>query len=133
MKKLKKNRIVLLINIGLLAILFIITGIIANKKEKKFEYELSIKLKEFPELDIYDSISGVVKSKNPFKGIVFINLSNTDKFHIERSVNYQYNPPEIYDFIEVSDSLYKDKNNDTLFVFKNGKKYYFILGEIINK
>lgn len=40
-------------------------------------------------------------------------------------INLNHNPTDLSYFLEKGDLLIKNKNSDTLFIFRNNKKYYF--------
>lgn len=41
------------------------------------------------------------------------------------AINLNYSPSDLGYFLEIGDSLFKNKNSDTLYIFRNNKKYYF--------
>tara|TARA_B110000114_G_C14808675_1_gene283802 strand:+ start:74 stop:532 length:459 start_codon:yes stop_codon:yes gene_type:complete len=63
------------------------------------------------------------------KGNTYLLLTNRDnKYRIENSRNYTYEPAFLYDFIEENDRVIKNKCSDTIYVERNSKKYHFLIG-----
>jgi hypothetical protein len=95
---------------------------------------------EYPLLDdIYEdsiAVSGVV-IQNQFYTRAYksyhITLSNGKKFALWTARNYLYTPNTLVKFLQINDSVYKPIKTDSLYVYRDGKEYYFILGKIINR
>lgn len=85
---------------------------------------------------IKDEIKGRVLSNKQSRGWVgtyAINLSNNVKFSLSGSTidkNYKYKNKNLMD-ISVGDSVYKAQYSDTVYVFRNNKEFYYVIGEII--
>ncbi|GAB6013083.1 hypothetical protein [Viscerimonas tarda] len=102
--------------------------------------EAETKKEEYPLLDyVKDSIglNGVV-TMNSFYSRGYkshhIELSNGTKFALwGGTINYLYEPFGLSYFLQVNDSIYKPTHTDSVYVYRDGKEYYFILGKIINK
>lgn len=63
------------------------------------------------------------------KGNTYLLLTNNDnRYRIENSRNYSYEPPFLYDFIKENDRVIKNKCSDTIYVKRNSKKYHFLIG-----
>lgn len=69
------------------------------------------------------------------KGAFLIELSNGIKIALAGgTINYLYgNQFDLMSFVEIGDSISKSGNSDSIFIYRNNIKYYFILGEILNK
>ncbi|NOU60942.1 hypothetical protein [Marinifilum caeruleilacunae] len=70
---------------------------------------------------------GKVEDINVDRGWVTIVLKNDESFSIRSSANNNYNPRLLSRFLRINDSIYKPSNSDTLYVFKEKRKYYFIM------
>ena len=72
-----------------------------------------------------------------YKGTYLVDLDNDIKFLIgTRTTNYEYRWPYLYDFLSVGDSIYHPKGRgkgSAFYVYRDGKTYFFKLGESINK
>lgn len=85
---------------------------------------------------IKDEIKGRVLSNKQSRGWVgtyAINLSNNVKFSLSGSTineNYKYKNKNLMD-IAVGDSVYKAQYSDTVYVFRNNKEFYYVIGKII--
>lgn len=86
------------------------------------------------------SINGVIIKKNLSlnrynKGSYMMELSNGVKFALYgTSRNYEYEPePDLNRFVKVGDSISAQVKSDSIFVYRDNQKYYFIFGKIINK
>lgn len=66
-------------------------------------------------------------------GFTYIELTNSKKIALQPSRNGIYKNNFIGDFIQVGDYLKKQPHSDTLFIERDQKQYYFILGKIINE
>lgn len=105
----------------------------SENKVKKHEEQ------EYPWLDKDMGVRGVVieakLSKRPERGIYIISLNDGVKFSAYKDTrNYDYDRGE-YDFyycLNIGDSIFKDKDSDSIFIFKKDKSYYYIYGKTIN-
>lgn len=88
---------------------------------------------KYPLCDFQDELSGIVQKVRPNRGTIYFDLANSKQFSTVESYNYDYSPFAIDEFIETGDSIFKPKNSDTLYIYRNNDKYYFVLGEFINK
>lgn len=99
--------------------------------------EIKSQYKEYPSLDEYNNklIKGTVsKIKKYYRGSKFVDLSNGTRFDLFGvHINYLYDKHDLYYFLQVKDSVYKDTNSDTLFIYRDDKKYYFKIGKAINE
>ncbi|UBM61167.1 hypothetical protein LA303_06965 [Candidatus Sulfidibacterium hydrothermale] len=99
-----------------------------------FESEhINLLNKEYVHVETQGKIDGVIHSIKSRKGGIYVALSNNIKVQLPPSCNYSYEKSYIDNFLRRGDLLFKPKNSDTLYVFRNGQKYYFVLGKFINK
>jgi hypothetical protein len=79
-------------------------------------------------------IGGRVEYFDSDRGAVFLRLKgDTVEYAFRSSYNYDYNPYSIENFLQINDSILKTRNSDTIYIYRDTIKYYFIIGEIINK
>ena len=99
-----------------------------NKKNRLIEEYPSIK-------DINKELKSKVVHKqiSPFfSGTYLFHLSNGDKFSLanqERNYQYEKLHSNLMRMLSVGDSIYKPKNTDSIYVFRNKSRYYFIAEE----
>lgn len=74
-----------------------------------------------------DSLNGIVKYRISNKGTVVVRFENNFEYQIPASVNDNYHPSFIDNFISVYDSIYKHPFSDTVFVERDDKTYFFII------
>ena len=111
-------------------ILPIITLVLMLTLQSKYIASLN---REYSNIETHDEIDGVIHSMKSRKGGVYITLGNDMKVQLPPSCNYLYKKIFLDDFLREGDQIHKQKGNDTLFVYRNGQEYYFVLGEFINK
>jgi len=85
------------------------------------------KYQEYKIIKEQTKLNGVVVKIEHITSNSLINLNNCEKFWINPLYNLTYNPPDFYDFIQINDSVYKKENDDTLFICRGNKKYFFII------
>jgi hypothetical protein len=125
--KLRENKTVIIIN-TILCIAFVIYALITfplNNNNEKFKW------RSYPFLKHEDYIFGKISSIKESKGESFIIMDDSSKHWIKNSRNYNYYPCCLHDFIQKRDSITKKMNDDTLFIFRGGKIFYFIIGKFI--
>lgn len=100
----------------------------------KARQESSLKYPSLNKMDV--EIRGQVKVKKLSKGwsgTYAIDLSNNTSFSLSGVTinrNYKYKYRDLMD-IAVGDSIWKPKLSDTVYVYRNNTKYFYILGKII--
>lgn len=63
------------------------------------------------------------------KGNTYLLLTNKEnRYRVENSRNYAYQPVFFYDFIKKNDRVIKNKCSDTIYVERNSRKYHFLIG-----
>jgi len=68
----------------------------------------------------------------PSHGSCYIELTDNRKILIPQSKNYEYTKPGISEIAGVGDSIYKNTDNDTLFLYTDNNEYIFKIGEALN-
>jgi len=92
---------------------------------------------EYTTLNIEQEISGtiIMKRRSYYpnnRGFIF-KTSSGDKFILPIVINYNYEEPIGWRFIQKKDSILKKKGSDTIFIQRDEEKYYFVLGKTIKK
>lgn len=105
-----------------------------DTKSKIVESELQ---NDFPRLQDLDmEVKGIVMSKESninIRGGRIFSLTNGLKFTLGGTPhNYLYIEPDLINFVSVKDSIFKPMHTDSVFIYKDGKQYYFVLGKILN-
>jgi hypothetical protein len=88
---------------------------------------------EYPELSTEDQIYSIVIQKKCDRGQAYVTFSDSSKYWLAHSRNYQYSPFFLCEFIELGDSLIKKSHNDSILIYREGKAYCFLIGEVLNK
>lgn len=123
----KKTRpVILIILIALIAYLAIKGTIEDNQKAEALR-------KEYPDPGKGIRISGIVKTSFSDRGALYISLEKNGKYCFSHSRNFAYDPPFLEEFIQNGDSILKNVYSDTLYIFRDDEKYYFIIGEFLGK
>jgi hypothetical protein len=86
----------------------------------------------YPKVQYQTEIKGEIYRIRNNRG-VFGELKSGQKFFFTSTSNYNYKPSFISDFISRGDSILKPANSDSIFVFKDDEKFFFILGKSIEK
>lgn len=114
-------------------IIFIIMIIICAVASTVYNHKRIVKLHiVYKELKYRDSINGKIKDKYTEKGAGFFSIKER-KFSLPTSANYLYDKKYLDDLLSVGDSIIKHSHSDTIFIIKEQKMYFFILGKFINK
>lgn len=116
----------------LFAMIITIMGIVIAISMIPIKYQKMMGEK-YPRCVFQDELSGIVYKAKPNRGAVYFDLANANRFSVLASDNFDYSPSSLDRFIETGDSIFKPKNSDTLYIYRNNDKYYFVLGEFINK
>jgi len=97
----------------------------------------------YPPMNIIETnISGKIIKFPPslsYGGRLLVNLNSGNNFSIgnkNRTFNYRYKPSSLDSFLQVGDSIYSSKHEDIgrqIYVYRDGKEYYFILSKKINR
>ena len=80
-----------------------------------------------------DNINGTLLSVYSDRGGSFVTLRDSTQIWFEASANDLYDKYLLCDFLLKNDSLIKHSNNDTLFIYRQNKIYYFKLGQLKNR
>jgi hypothetical protein len=75
-----------------------------------------------------EPLYGVVTNMYEDRGLGFINFSDTLKICLPYAENLKYKPHLLANFLQYGDSIAKNKNSDTLLIFRKNQRFVFILG-----
>lgn len=119
----KEVKVMLQFSIGIIVLLCLYFFI--NKKSTQEGIE-------FPKIETYldKEVRGVVTKYSinwNTRGSMLVTLSSNTKLSIYGSTyNFQYREPNLMALITVGDSIFKPANSDSIYLYKNGVKLYFI-------
>ena len=82
----------------------------------------------YPEVEHSKLYQGRVKKALLNRGSILMKLSNNESFSFSACRNYNYSSYYIDEFLKYGDSIVKPKNSDTLFIHRENKMYFFIIG-----
>jgi hypothetical protein len=119
-----KSKIFLFFLFGILLVYFVLI----------YSSDLDSKYKDIELQSAIDNTK--VKDNLKFKfihGRAYLSLENGEKISINGSMNENYSPQVIDEFIETGDYLFKRKDSDTVFIKRRNNGYYFIIGKTINR
>ena len=90
---------------------------------------------EYQFIETKDEISGKIIFTRPsrirsYSSICLVN--ETLRIQLPWAENWAYAHKHLFQFLQQNDSIYKPENSDTLFIFRDNRKYYFILKKRIN-
>jgi hypothetical protein len=125
-KKKKISSIILIVCIIIIALFlffFLSTKFLSITQKENYEYRWVAKNEH-----IYSNVLKVYQDK----GITFVTLSDSLKICLPYSENHGYKNPYLNFFIETGDLLEKKPNNDTLIIYRESNKYFFVLAKFLN-
>jgi len=65
------------------------------------------------------------------RGVNFTTSKN-EKFFFPVLWNYDYEEPNLIRFVQIGDSINKQKDSDTIYIYRNNQEFYFVIGKVIN-
>ena len=80
-----------------------------------------------------DSLNGNVISRVARKGSVVVEFANPPRYQFPSSENENYDSYSINSFIQEGDSLAKAAFSDTLYIYRDKHRYYFVLNKVVRK
>jgi len=87
-----------------------------------------VKKGEFEDVFLSTTFDESVVNVFEEKGNTYLLLTNKEnRYRIENSRNYAYEPAFLYDFIKENDRVIKNECSDTLYIERNSKKYHFLI------
>jgi|TARA_B110000091_G_C13609932_1_gene388358 hypothetical protein len=94
-----------------------------------FAIYTAVKKGEFEDVFLSTTFDESVVDIFEEKGNTYLLLTNKEnRYRIENSRNYAYEPAFLYDFIKENDRVFKNKCSDTIYVERNSDKYHFLIG-----
>ncbi len=99
------------------------------------DYKKSKKIGEEVRQNYSQEIAGIVSSVSQNRGTIKLRLTDeaNSPYYFGVTRNYKLSPYDLNDFLQPSDSVYKAINSNEFFVFREGKRYRFVLEKRINK
>ncbi|WP_114436198.1 hypothetical protein [Marinilabilia salmonicolor] len=110
---------------GLLILGFILMAVFGIFLQKK-------RMERYPMVTYQSELKGEISEIRINRGTL-AEFKNGQKFSLPSSDNLSYTPYFIGRFINRGDSLVKSAFSDSIFIYRNKKKYYFILGKRVEK
>ncbi|WP_165044989.1 hypothetical protein [Dysgonomonas sp. ZJ709] len=106
-----------------------------NKKDAIEREENYTLIREYINLPIEGIVSKKEASIGMFdRGSCYVDLSSGIKLNLFGGPwNFLYDEPSMESLLEVGDSISKKANTDTIYVYKSDRKFYFVLGKLINE
>ncbi|WP_289056018.1 hypothetical protein [Carboxylicivirga marina] len=89
--------------------------------------------KQYPETLYQTELEGEVSKKKLDGGGIFLELNCGKKFNLPSSYNFSYSSDYIGNFIRRGDYIVKTSGSDSIFIYRDSIKYYFVLGERLEK
>ena len=132
MNKKKIITIAAVITVSIVVNSFLLPDFFSQWKELKTNHLEEVE-SEFKKIVKEDSISGSIiyvisqDLRNNEKKRTDVILNTQEKIWFKTLKNKQYENSYLNELIKDNDSIFKRMNSDTLFLFQNDKKYYFIL------
>lgn len=117
--------VVIIISIIIVVVVFFFLKISEDKEE----------IIKYPVLNSSEKVQGVVVDKQKIiRGYqTRVILNNGQRHNINNSENYNYTRnSRLCDFLIEGDSIYKQNNSDTLFIYRKEKEYVYLIGGIID-
>ncbi|WP_088655691.1 hypothetical protein [Geofilum rhodophaeum] len=80
-----------------------------------------------------NSLNGVVVKVKADRSSAFGELQDGRRVFFFDSDNYNYKPYSLCKFLNIGDSIIKHNQSDTLYIYRDEKEYYFVLGKSIGE
>ncbi len=83
---------------------------------------------DFEKIKTDSEFKSSIQLLRTYKGYSYVRLNNDKRQYVINQIhNYRYQPYRLTEIVSSGDSLVKKASSDTLFLFKKGKSYYFLL------
>jgi len=66
-------------------------------------------------------------------GAILLEVNNKNKFRLDYTHNSSYEPNYLGDFAHIGDYVVKHVNSDSIFIYQDSIKYYFIIGKRLER
>ena len=133
--KQKSFKFYLRLSIGMFILITLSLFIFDNITEMK---EADAMNEQYPLITKNSYIHGVVVNKIDnkdslyYKGETYLELNNHEQFSLfGLARNKSYRESNLDEFINIGDSINKRSGKNDIYIYRNGKEYHFVLGEII--
>jgi hypothetical protein len=124
-----KNHFVLLTTFIVVPVILLFGYFYVTSSFKLLDY-LQRENKSYSLVKSQDFVNGVLQSVYIDRGGSFVTLRDSTKIWFEVSKNELYDKYLLCDFLAKNDSLVKLSNNDTLFIYRQAKIYFFKVGQL---
>jgi len=114
--------------IGILLFIVITLAILTMKDSSRIKNLHKL----HPRLTVGDSIAGRVNKLHVEKGATFITIGR-ESYFIHTAANYLYLENHFSKIVTIGDSVIKQSGNDTIFLYKNNRKFIFVNDKRINR
>src|SRR5512147_743803 len=109
----KQNRIILIL--FLLTVVVITLWFFSTRPQRDYEYGMDI---------LYSTINGRIEYFENDRGVAIIRLKNQDEhIHIVDILDENGHPTSFQNYIQIGDSLFSPYASDSIYVFRENKKY----------
>lgn len=88
---------------------------------------------EFRKIGRNDFINNKIKEFQTLKGTSFLTFENGERIFIPTSGNYLYENEYLDKNLKIGDSLKKYSGSDTITLVTEGRKLYFVIGQLIKR
>jgi hypothetical protein len=91
------------------------------------------KMTDYPDIRDYGNIQGVIIRVKPERSSAFVIFNDGRKAFLIDSENYLHNTYALNQFLQKGDSIVCKGESDSLYIYRDHKVYYYILGKRIGK
>lgn len=116
--------------IGANIFIIILLSVVSTYYQNKYVDGLN---KEYRDISKSDEIIGVIKVIELFKMHPLITLVDGNKIFLHTGDNYNYSEENLGKFLMQGDTLLKHRGSDTIFINREQKTYFFIIGADVGK
>ena len=84
------------------------------------------------EIKLSTELDEIVTDVYSLRSRAYVQVENKEeRIKIDYSRNYDYEPAELNEFLEIGDKIIKNKCSDTLHIFRNESRFFFLIGDIL--
>lgn len=91
-----------------------------------------IKVGNPTEIKLSTKLDEIVTDVYPLKSSIYVQVENKkERVTIDYSRNYDYDPIELNEFMKIGDRIVKNKCSDTLYIFRNNERFFFLIEDVL--